>query len=68
MCRCGDVEIYHPKVFNPSYSTVETPASEFMLEIIHIRKGDQMILPVLPVPRILIAFNGSGKAGDVTIG
>ena len=68
MCRCGDIKVYHPKVHNAFYSTVETPASEFMLEIIHIRKGEQITLPVLPVPRILIAFTGLGKTTNLTIG
>ena len=59
--RCGDVVIYHPTIHDIHYSTVETPAQEFMLEIFTLKKGEKYQLPTLPVPRILITFNGIGK-------
>ena len=59
--RCGDVVIYHPTIHDIHYSTVETPAQEFMLEIFTLKKGEKYQLPTLPVPRILITFKGIGK-------
>lgn len=32
-----------------------------MLEIFTLKKGEKYQLPILPVPRILITFNGIGK-------
>ena len=58
---CGDVVVYHPTIHDIHYSTVETPAHEFMLEIFTLKKGEKYQLPILPVPRILITFNGIGK-------
>lgn len=60
ICRCGDVKVYHPEKVSESYSVVETPASEFMLEIITIKKGEKVVIPVIPVPRVLIGFSGVG--------
>ena len=62
--RCGDVEIYQPKQVCEGYSVVETPAEEFMLEIIRVKKGEKFTIPVISVPRILIGFEGKGTTSN----
>ena len=59
--RCGDVHVYHPKQIDEHLSIVETPATEFMLEIISVKKGETAKIPTLSVPRILISFKGMGS-------
>ena len=40
---------------------VTTPAREFMLEIVEVKKGESVELPVVDVPRIVIGFSGKGR-------
>lgn len=54
------MEIYQPKQVSEGYSVVETPAEEFMLEILRVKKGEKFTIPRIPVPRILIGFEGVG--------
>lgn len=66
MNRCGDVHVYRPKQIDDHLSVVETPATEFMLEIISVKKGETAKIPTLSVPRILIGFNGVGSIHTVS--
>ena len=38
-----------------------------MLEIIQGKKGEQVKLPTIPVPRILIGFQGAGHVNDLRV-
>lgn len=53
--------MYRPKQIDEHLSVVETPATEFMLEIISVKKGETAKIPTLSVPRILIGFKGVGS-------
>ena len=66
MNRCGDVHVYRPKQIDDHLSVVETPATEFMLEIISVKKGETAKIPTLSVLRILIGFNGVGSIHTVS--
>ena len=42
------------------YAVVETPAEEFMIEVITVKKGERFTIPAIPVPRVLIWYQGRG--------
>ena len=51
----------HPRTVDAHLSVVETPATEFMLEVFTVKKGETAQIPTLSVPRILIGFKGVGR-------
>lgn len=57
----GDMEVLRPERKDAHYAVVKTPAREFMLEIVEVKKGESVELPVVDVPRIVIGFSGKGR-------
>lgn len=58
--RDGPVTVLHGEKRSEEYAVVETPAEEFMIEVITVKKGERFTIPVIPVPRVLIWYQGRG--------
>ena len=49
------------------YSTITTPAKEFMIEVMVVKKGETYAIPTIDVPRVLICYNGEGHVGQLDV-
>lgn len=58
----------HPRTIDEHLAVVETPATEFMLEVFTVKKGETATIPTLSVPRILIGFKGVGRVSVNAMG
>ena len=58
--RCGPVTVLRGRERSAEYAVVETPAEEFMIEVITVKKGERFAIPAIPVPRVLIWYEGRG--------
>lgn len=58
--RDGPVTVLHGEKRSEEYAVMETPAEEFMIEVITVKKGERFTIPVIPVPRVLIWYQGRG--------
>ena len=65
--RCGPVEILHASAVDDHYSTITTPAKEFMIEVMVVKKGETYTIPVIDVPRVLICYDGEGRIGQLDV-
>lgn len=62
--RCGPVTVLRGRERSAEYAVVETPAEEFMIEVITVKKGERFAIPAIPVPRVLIWYQGCGVVGE----